>query len=235
MKIKVMTFNIQHCLNYLERHIDYPLFAKTVSVSGADIVGLNEVRGESASPGYDDQARIIAESAGYKYYYFAKAIDFDGRDPYGNAVLSKYPILSAETVMIPDPVVRRYNGYYETRCIAKLKIDVGIPLNVLSVHFGLNRDEHENARDTVLRSIEDRSTVLMGDFNVTPGSDILAPIRERMTDTAEGKGEMLTFPSDAPTEKIDYVFVSKDIKVLSAGIPELTVSDHRPHIAEIEL
>ena len=235
MKLKIMTFNIQHCLNYIERHIDFPLFAKTIADSGADIVGLNEVRGKGANLHYEAQTVILAEKAGYKYYYFAKAIDFDGVNPYGNAVLSKYPILKAETVGIPDPTVRKYDGYYETRCIAKLTVDAGGPLTVLAVHFGLNRDEHENARDTILQNLTDKRCVLMGDFNVRPDSDILDPIRARMRDAAEGCGDMLTFPSDKPDRKIDYIFVSKDITVSSAQIPPLTVSDHRPHTAEITL
>ena len=82
-QLRIMTFNIQHCMNYITREIDYPLFAKTIAESGADIVGLNEVRGESETEGYDDQARILAEGAGYKYHYFAEAIRFNGRDPYG--------------------------------------------------------------------------------------------------------------------------------------------------------
>ncbi len=230
-----MTFNIQHCLNYIERHIDFPLFAKTISDSGADIVGLNEVRGKGAHPDYEEQALILAGLAGYKYHYFARAIDFNGCDPYGNAVLSKYPIISEETVMIPDPEPKRYGGYYETRCIAKLVIDTGVPLTVLSTHFGLNRDEHENARDAVLKTIADSRCVLMGDFNVTPESDILTPIRDRMRDASEGYGDMFSFPSDKPDRKIDYIFVSKDISVLSASVPALTVSDHRPHTADIDI
>ena len=234
MKLKIMTFNIQHCLNYIERRIDFPLFAKTIAESGTDIVGLNEVRGKGIHPLYEEQTKILAEGAGYKYYYFAKAIDFDGVNPYGNAVLSKYPIIKAETVGIPDPAVRKYDGYYETRCIAKLTVDVGEPLSVLAVHFGLNRDEHENARDTILKNLSDKRCVLMGDFNVQPQSDILDPIRARMRDAADGFGDMFTFPSDKPDRKIDYIFVSKDITVKSAEIPPLTVSDHRPHIAETE-
>lgn len=236
-KIRVMTFNIQHCMNFITKKIDYPLFAKTIAESGADVVGLNEVRGEGASEGYDAQARILAEGAGYKYYYFAKAIDFGGKDPYGNAILSKYPIISAETVMIPDPKVRKYLGYYETRCICKVKVDAdGTALTVMAVHFGLNKDEHKNARDTVTRNLTEKPCILMGDMNVKPASKILWPIRLHMHDAAsklDSKG--LSFPSDKPKIKIDYIFVSRDIKITSAEVPPLTVSDHRPHIADVEI
>ena len=76
----------------------------------------------------------------------------------------------------------------------------------------------------------------MGDFNVTPDEHCLNPIRERMKDTASVfTEEKLSFPSDNPNRKIDYIFVSKDIEVISADIPPIVASDHRPHIATINL
>lgn len=59
------------------------------------------------------------------YYYFAEAIRFDGVNPYGNAMISRYPIKSAETILIPDPEYKKYHGYYETRCLLKATIEVG--------------------------------------------------------------------------------------------------------------
>jgi endonuclease/exonuclease/phosphatase family metal-dependent hydrolase len=40
--------------------------------------------------------------------------------------------------------------------------------------------------------------------------------------------------SDFPSIKIDYIFVSRDLNVQCADIPEIISSDHRPHIATIE-
>jgi endonuclease/exonuclease/phosphatase family metal-dependent hydrolase len=34
--------------------------------------------------------------------------------------------------------------------------------------------------------------------------------------------------------KIDYVLTTKDVKVKSAAILDLVVSDHLPHVAEVE-
>jgi endonuclease/exonuclease/phosphatase family metal-dependent hydrolase len=105
----------------------------------------------------------------------------------------------------------------------------------LVTHFGLNDSEKENAVRTVMEQIEDERCVLMGDFNVTPDNGLLAPIRERMKDAADAfSTPFLSFPSDVPDRKIDYVFVSPDVTVLSADIPALVVSDHRPHVAEIQ-
>ena len=106
-------------------------------------------------------------------------------------------------------------------------------MTVLISHFGLNPDEHENAARTVAEHIEDEKCILMGDFNVLPDSHILDPIRARMKDTADVFPEpLLSFLADRPDRKIDYIFVSHDIQVMSADIPALALSDHRPYITE---
>lgn len=232
--MKIMSFNTQHCLDYVNQRIDFELMAGVIRESGAEIVGLNEMRGEGEIEGYTDQILTLSRLSGLENYYFAKAIDVGGKNaPYGNGFLSKYPIESAETIMIPDPEVKREFGrYYETRCVLKARLSCGI--TVLVTHFGLNPEEQENAVRTVIENLEGEKCILMGDFNVLPDNDVLAPIRERLVDAATlFDGEKLSFPSDKPIKKIDYIFVTPDIALLSADIPAVVASDHRPHVAEI--
>ena len=59
--MKVMTFNTQHCLNYLKQKIDYDIMAKAILDLGADVVGLNEMRGAGVSEQYGAQVAILAE------------------------------------------------------------------------------------------------------------------------------------------------------------------------------
>ena len=107
-------------------------------------------------------------------------------------------------------------------------------VTVLVSHFGLNPDEAENAVQTVVSNLAKEKCVFMGDLNLRPENAILSPIRAKLRDTAElFEGEKYSFPSDAPDRKIDYIFVSPDVTVLSADIPAIVASDHRPHIAEI--
>ena len=236
MKLKVMSYNTMHCENFITGKIDFDAFADYILESGAEIIGLNEIRGEGEKADYQAQAKILSEKTGYNYY-FAKAIDVYGNNPYGNAILSKYPIISAETVMIPDPETRRYDRPYETRCVLKAEIDVeGQGICVLVTHFGLNPDETENAVKTVLSIKKDEKCLLMGDFNLTPDDGILMPIRAVMTDTADSfESEQLSWPSDTPEVKIDYIFHSNDIKTVMAEIPGKVLSDHRPYIAILEI
>ena len=230
--MKFMTFNTQHCLNYITQKIDFAIMAKTILDCGADVVGLNEMRGLGSDAEFEAQVEILASLTGMRYYYFAKAIDVKGKGPYGNGLLSKKPILKAETVMIPDPEVKKEGKRYETRCILKAEIEGGI--RVLVTHMGLVAEERENAVKTVLEHLSEDKCVLMGDFNMEPDAPILFPIYERMKDTAEKfDSPKLSSKSDNPKVKIDYIFVSRDVEVVSADIPAIVASDHRPHVAEV--
>ena len=232
--MKILSYNVQHCASFMnDKKIDFPLFAKAITDLGADVVGFNEMRGKGISPDFEDQLGELSRLTGISNGYFAKALDVAGKGPYGNALLSKYPIASAETIQVPNPAVRKYNGYYEPRCLLKAKLECG--LTVAIIHMGLNPDEQENAVKTVIANMENEKFILMGDFNVRPENEVLNPIRERLFDTAAiSDGALLSFPSDVPNRKIDYIFTSHDIKVKSVDVPALTCSDHRPYIIEIE-
>lgn len=232
--MRVMTFNTQHCLNFIERKIDFQIMADTIKRCGADIVGLNEMRGQGTEPEYTPQVAMLSELTGLSNQYFAKAIEVRDHNPYGNGLLSRLPILHAETIMIPDPEVKDPNRRYETRCILKAKLEGGI--TVLVTHFGLNPEEQKNAVNTVLEHLEPEKCILMGDFNLRPDDELLIPIRQRMKDTADlFDTPLLSFRSDNPDRKIDYIFVSPDIEVVAADIPAIVASDHRPHTATINI
>jgi endonuclease/exonuclease/phosphatase family metal-dependent hydrolase len=230
--MKIMTFNTQHCLNYLEQKIDFDIMAKTISDLDADIVGLNEMY-NGGEGDFLMQTTELSYRTGLSYSYFAKAIHENIGD-YGNGFISRYPIVKVETIIIPDPNPRRIpDGFYETRCLLKATLENGY--TVLVTHFGLCRDEQENAVDTIINHITEEKCILMGDFNVPPDDAILDPIRAKMKDTASLlDGEGLSWPSDKPQIKIDYIFVSPDIEVVSADVPSIVASDHRPHVAEIK-
>ncbi|MBQ8164047.1 MAG: endonuclease/exonuclease/phosphatase family protein [Clostridia bacterium] len=231
--MKLMSFNTQHCLNFLEQNVDYDIMAKTINDVKADIVGLNEMFDEGEGALFGSQTKKLSELTGLEHFYFAKAI-IDTHGPYGNGFLSRYPIKKAETITIPDPNPREYDGFYETRCLLKAELENGI--TVLVTHFGLNPDEQKNAVKAVLEHIKSKKCILMGDFNIQPNNEILDPIREKMKDAAMGFCESkMSWPSDKPRIKIDYIFVSHDLEVITSDIPAIVASDHRPHIAEINI
>ena len=220
-EITVMTFNIQHFENINTGLIDIEAYADYIRASGASVVGLNEV--------FEDQLAELAGMLGWESF-FACGCDFGGRQ-YGNGIVSSLHLLEAQAVTIPDPEVQSYDGYYETRALIACTVDVdGKNLHILCTHFGLNPDEAENGVDTVLAHIQNAHQILMGDLNLRPEDPLLDPIRSRMCDTAPLLGEnCLTFPADAPDRKLDYIFLSADMTAISADIPPLVLSDHRPY------
>lgn len=230
--MKIMSFNTLHCARFPEKVIDYELFADVIRQSGADIIGLNEIYGDGPGENYADQTAKLAELSGIPYYYFAPAIYSRNKGPYGNALLSKYPIEHAETILIPDPALKTGPKNYETRCVLKAKLQGGV--TVLVTHFGLNPDEEINAVFTLLRNAPKEKCIVMGDFNTEPHNGILMPLQDRMKDTADlFDTPHMTFPTDNPYTKIDYIFVSKDAQILEADVPQVFASDHFPHTATV--
>ena len=230
--MKIMSFNTQHCLDYVTRRIDFDTMADAIRRMSPDVVGLEEMRGAGEDPEYTAQTEALAAKTGMPYFFFAKAIDVPHGGPYGNAILSRLPILRVEVIPIPDPAPKA-GVCYETRCVLKAHLAGGV--TVMVTHFGLDIDEQKNAVRVVTENLSEEKCILMGDFNVTPQSELLLPIRARMRDTAElFSAPRLSFPSDAPRCKIDYIFASPDLTVLEADIPAIVASDHRPHVAVIQ-
>lgn len=242
MKLKIMTFNVQHMrdFHYKDKdNIDFEFFGSYIRSKSPDIIGLNEVRNAGESERYVDQVGIVGGIAGMEHRFFAEAIKVGGKNPYGNGMLSGHPF-EAQVVPIPDPDDRKAGGTFESRCVLKASfVFEGKTLTVLSTHFGLNPSEAINAAKTVcdIADSTDGPMILMGDFNLTPESPILDPIRQRFQDTEHmipGDGNHYTYPSDAPTGKIDYIF-TRGIDVSSADINRDIVSDHYSLTATIEL
>ena len=233
--LNIMSYNTQHCSSYIEKKIAFKLIADTINRFSPDFVVLNEMRGEGVVEDYVSQTDIIADLCDMPYRYFAKAIDVKKEaSPYGNAIISKIPFTSVETVHIPDPPTESRIGtrWYEHRCFLKARLDGGI--TVLGVHVGLNPEEKELAVKTILPHIEKEKCFLLGDFNMSPSNALLDPIREVMRDAAElFSEELLSCPSDLPKRKIDYIFATPDVEFVSADIPDIVSSDHRPHIATV--
>ena len=103
--------------------------------------------------------------------------------------------------------------------------------------MGLAKTERKNAVKTICRLIDetDLPVVLMGDFNAEPQDNVLHPLRERLQDTDVFSSEEnnLTYPSDAPKIKIDYIFY-RGLTCKKTTIVSEIFSDHLPIIAEFE-
>lgn len=236
--MKVMTFNIQHGLDYKNQIIDLPLFAEYIKRQEVDFCALNEVRGAGNWEGYTDQTNALGDALGYNRF-FGEAIKVVGSNPYGNAFLTRYPVKSAEVIHIPDSDDRSEDVHYEHRCAIKAVVDVnGKEVMFIVCHIGLAKAEAKNAVDTLCAILDsnDLPAVVMGDFNHTKDSGMLDPLFERLSDSdaATEKEGVFTFPSYAPREKIDYILY-RNFTCTGCSVLENIVSDHFPIVAELEI
>ena len=228
MRLKVTTYNIMsgrnNDINNLMR--DYNNSIEVINDIAPDIIGLEEV-GKHPTAGYPEYImegqphELISEKTGM-YACFSPATYFSGC-PYGVALLSKYPIKSHRTVIIPD-CERTEPGYYETRCVLVAEVDILDGITVLVSHFGLMPGEHINAVETVSKLIKEINTpiIFMGDLNMKPDAPGMQQLFKLLNDTANGSTEPHTWPTqfnkntgwekqfkgDA-ARKIDYIFTSE--------------------------
>lgn len=250
MSIKIGTYNIQHGVDRLhllktkEVKLDLKLIEEAVRKMDLDICGLNEVWNHPMIEGIEgecNQAKVIAERLGYPYYFFAKAIPHGKGGEYGNALISKYPILSTRCVPLHIPVEERVveKGYYEDRVILVAEISInGNVLTVLNSHFGLNSDEIDQAIEVVREVVQECKTplLLMGDLNFFPSQIYYSKLCEILTDTATlMNNAQNTFTSEDPQYRIDYIFINDQVKILSNSVPEIIASDHRPYTVVAEI
>jgi endonuclease/exonuclease/phosphatase family metal-dependent hydrolase len=192
-----------------------------------DVVGLQEVLRPTGSEG-PDQAAQIAEGLGYHIAYGAS---FDtGGIEFGNAALSKFPIIRSEVLQLPTVDAP------ERRCMVFAELDAPfgkIPFFVTHLSWRFNEGHVREAqvktiaeRIKQLCPVEGFPPVLVGDFNAAPEADEirylkgLCSLGGRSVYFADtfgimGRGDGTTFTSrnpfatdlHEPDRRVDYIFV----------------------------
>lgn len=241
--LRVMTYNIYGVRATSPANAaDLDAIAEVIRRQNPDFVTLNEVDVFTNRTGKDvHQARDLAEKLGMEWH-FSKAIDRDGGE-YGDAVLSKYPILEKRSYRLP--CAAEQPGEDRSLCVIRVQID-GKDLYVASTHLDhLSGDASRLVQATEIRRIRDTELegdlILCGDLNAIPSSNVIATMTSFLTNT--GPIDQYTFPSDDPSRKIDYImyapiehFGVQNCQVVSRGdqqVGGVDASDHRPVIADI--
>jgi endonuclease/exonuclease/phosphatase family metal-dependent hydrolase len=199
-----------------------------------DVIGLQEVlRPSSEPPGNRggeglDQAHQIAEGFGY-HIAFGAAMKTGGVD-FGNAVLSKFPILRTQTFELPQLDAA------ESRCLVFAELDAPFgKFPFFCTHLSWRFDEG-HVREAQVKAIGGHINqlapavgfppVIVGDFNAAPDSDEirfmtgLCSLGGRSVYFADafglvGHGDGTTFSRRnpfatefrEPDRRIDYIFV----------------------------
>lgn len=238
VRLRVLSYNIHHGEG-TDGKLDLERIAKIISgaAPGAapDLVSLQEVDQKLPRSGGVDQPAELARLTGM-HAIFGSNYQFDGGD-YGNAVLSRWPIRRQQNHRLPSPTPGEPRGVLE----AEVELEGGEPLVLLATHLdhrpiALNRRESAAAINKLALAAPERLSILAGDLNAIPESDVLKVFFEAWQ--ASGAKAVLTSPAQNPRRQIDYVLVrpasrwrTVDLQVLDEPI----ASDHRPLLATLEL
>jgi endonuclease/exonuclease/phosphatase family metal-dependent hydrolase len=235
--LTVMTFNIASAVE-TDNNLD-PI-ADAIELQEADVAGLQEVDRSWSRSDSLDQAQELALRLGMTYRFdpvldcSAKDTDGDGFCRYGTAVISRFSLRAATARDYSLP----RTGNEEPRGLAEVGVNVrGRRLIVFNTHLSEVLSARRRQVQEILRVV--RATrgpyIVMGDFNARPNSLEIGWMRRRLTDAAR---LMHVQRPTVGNTRIDYVFASKGITVLSARVPPASsrrVSDHRPLIVKLRM
>ncbi len=229
-RLRVMSYNI-HIGQDASGKDQLAELAKYIKVSGADIIGLQEVDSVCNRSGKIDQMAFLAAATGL-YFAYERHFAFDGGS-YGIGILSKYPLKQVEQRRISLGSV----GICETRAFLAAKVIVhGVEVLFATVHMDY-RDagsREKQAEELLAFSKGKKNLVLTGDFNTEPNSPDLQVLEQNLR---HADNKMLpTYPPQAPVKRIDYIMVNKESKwrTSSHEVPSVFYSDHLPVLAEFK-
>lgn len=255
--LKVATYNIHKGVQGIgpARRLEIHNLGLAIEQLDADIVCLQEVRKvhrreEKYFKQWPElpQAEFLAPP-GYEAIYKTNAFTRHGE--HGNALLSRWPVMSHRHLDISD-------HRFEQRGLLHVEIQVGEPLSkhptkpkyldnapfnvhVIVVHLGLipasRVRQIKQLHQYIAREVPAGAALLVaGDFNDW-GTRITNMMRDHELRECEG-AKYLTYPSRLPIVQLDHVY-AKGLTPVNQMVPYGKIwrrmSDHLPLVAEFDL
>ena len=210
-----------------------------------DIVALQEIDEDSQWNGNLDLLEFLRSKVGYENASYGMHNRHDGkyRLNYGNAFLSKFPIIAEELVVFDKKKIGS-KGFLYCRCETPL----GFP-DFINLHLDFKSKQsrlvqcHEIKKFVLNKEleygVENRlEPFVMGDFNakISNQKDAAKFLLEEISAHSSYRSYPVkanTFPSYLPRKSIDYIFVPDSFHVHHSEVVRRNVSDHRAVLVEI--
>ena len=230
--VRIMTYNLHNGFN-TKGKLNMEEIAQVIERNNPDIVALQEVSRGWVVSGRVDMLAWLSWRLNMPYVFGPTADQF-----WGNAILSRYPILAYSRYDLPPRDLFILRGF-----ITAL-IDLGDykQIKVINTHFHHvegQTDIRQLQSKTILgflNSIDSNNIILLGDLNAEPADQEIAMLYQaKLRDAAVTMDPQLayTFASDNPLQRIDYILITYDLRVGDVQVPLSTASDHLPVIAVI--
>jgi len=240
--LKIGTLNFQSGVGVIKGYWQYPLLAwkyllanSTKSIKKVshfihkediDILGVIEINNKSIRTLNRNQAELISEGTKLKEKAFFSDYEISPFVNYGNALVSKYPIIKQEKIKIFSRLEPRY--------LANVKIRLPLStLEIFLVHLSVGKKDRTIQIRQIAKIVKKIKgpSLIMGDFNTFSENELSPFISGGFKQFKEPK----TYPSWNPKVALDHILVkSANIKRIYAYKKKL-FSDHLPLVAEIEI
>lgn len=247
MTIRVLSYNIHKGFTSRNRAFVLKEIRDAIREVHPDIVFLQEVLGEHQGHSKkfktwptESQFEYMADELWPHYAYGRNAVYDEGH--HGNAILSKFPIVSWENEDVSTSAIERRGLLH-----AVVKPYEGGPdLHLVCIHFGLFENDRQIQAQRLCSRVrsfvkDGSSLIVAGDFN--DWALRLSPVFKRDAQLDEAyyvrhKRHARTFPARMPVLRLDRVyFRGLDVKLAKVlhDKPWTALSDHAPLLAEFDL
>ncbi|MEO6245683.1 MAG: endonuclease/exonuclease/phosphatase family protein [Opitutaceae bacterium] len=253
-RLRLVTFNIGHArgltlvqglTSQRKLRVNLRKIAGLLDRLAPDVVALQEIDERSRWAGNFDHLDYLRVHTRFPHSVFGINNRRAGllNLSYGNAVLARHPIRSAETVVFGQRSLGEKGFLY-------IELDVGgrcLPLVNLHLHFGsrgqrLRQLEHLlgwlREKHRLHRDRWEVPPIICGDFN-TPGDrdDATASLLSHLSDYCDYMMHPiagLTYPSPLPQRALDFVFSPAGCMKIRSEVVRSMLSDHRPVLVEFD-
>lgn len=230
--LRLMTYNLRFGeLASMEQLAEY------ISSQQPDIVALQEcdwATNRTRAP-HQNGVKFVNELAYHTGMFglYGKSINYAG-GYYGIGLLSRYPILRFERVLLPN------DGKTEQRSmlIADIELPNGEVITFVNTHLEVKtpqmRIEQVQFINDYLKDCPNQ-LFLAGDMNAIPDTEEMQLLRQNWTDLTN---RVYTYSTSNPQIKIDYIYAKpgEDVDLLETKVCEdVSLSDHFPVISTIVL
>jgi endonuclease/exonuclease/phosphatase family metal-dependent hydrolase len=252
--MRMATFNILHGRSVHDGEVRLDRLADSVRALDADILALQEVDLDQPRSSMADLTAVAAEAMGAVSHRFVAAIsgtpgatwmaatgtEQPGTAAYGIALLSRYPAISWQVLRIPRIPVRFpmylqepgkmlvVNEEPRAAMVARFETPLG-PMTVGNTHLSFVPGWNRIQLRRLLRDMRGfpGPRVLMGDLNLNAQA-------VARTSALRPLGVAQTFPAENPNRQLDHILTDDPtLQARQSSAPLLSISDHRPLVAEI--